>query len=36
LNFELFDAPYPSPSAKLGRPSTLSEAQQAVQFRFHV
>ena len=30
LNFELFDAPYPPPSAKLGRPATLSEAQQAV------
>jgi hypothetical protein len=36
LNFELFDAPYPPPSAKLGRPATLSEAQQAVRYRFHV
>ena len=30
LNFELFDAPYPPPSAKVGRPCNLNEAQQAV------
>jgi len=30
LNFELFDAPYPPPSAKIGRPMNLNEAQQAV------
>lgn len=30
LNFELFDAPYPPPSVKLGRPTILTEAQQGV------
>jgi len=31
LNFDLFDAPYPPPSARLGRPPTLNAAQQAVR-----
>jgi hypothetical protein len=30
LNFELYDGPYPPTSVKLGRPTTLTEAQQAV------
>jgi transposase len=30
-NFEQYDAPYPHASAELGRPTTLSEAQQAVR-----
>jgi hypothetical protein len=30
LNFELFDAPYPPPSAKVGRPPILTEEQQGV------
>jgi hypothetical protein len=30
LNFQLFDAPYPPLSVKIGRPTTLNEAQQAV------
>jgi len=32
LNFEQYDAPYPPPSAKLGRPTTLTEAQQVVSY----
>jgi transposase len=31
LNFELFDAPYPPRTAKVGRPMNLNEAQQAVR-----
>lgn len=30
LNFELFDAPYPPTTVKLGRPPTLTEEQQGV------
>jgi hypothetical protein len=30
LNFELFNAPYPLPSAKVGRPPILTEDQQGV------
>ena len=31
LNFELYDASYPPTSVKLGRPTTLTEAQQAAR-----
>ena len=32
LNFELFDAPYPPPSARVGRPPILTEDQQGVSY----
>jgi hypothetical protein len=32
LNFELFNAPYPPPSAKVGRPPILTDDQQGVSF----
>lgn len=31
LNFDLFNAPYPPVTVRLGRPPTLTEAQQAVR-----
>jgi transposase len=34
LNFELFNAPYPPPSARVGRPPILTGDQQGVSCRF--